>query len=108
MGWDPEKNVLLVPTYADAKTLASRTQNAFQSLIPVEIPRTWSVTMDTSNRLSFQLSCQFRFKMSGSLTYIFGLVIPSDGWITSPALKTSGLSNDKSVLVAPQECRAAC
>jgi hypothetical protein len=43
--------------------------------------------------------------MSGSLAYIFGLVIPSDGWITSPALKTSGLSSDKSVLIAPQECR---
>ena len=43
--------------------------------------------------------------MSVSLAYIFGLVIPSDGWITSPALKTSGLSNDKSVIVAPQECR---
>ena len=108
MGWGVEKYAVLTPNYADAKTLAIRTESAFQALIPVELPLRWSVLVDTSNKFSFQLNCQFRLKMAASLAYIFGLVISSDGWITSPALKSSGLTNDKSVLIAQEDYQVEC
>jgi len=103
MGWGVEKYAVLTPNHADAPTLAIRAESAFQALIPIEIPLRWSVLVDTTNRFSFQLNCQFRFKMAASLAYIFGLVMSSDGWITSPALKSSGLTNDKSVVTAQED-----
>jgi Mg2+ and Co2+ transporter CorA len=105
MGWGHEKYALLPPTFADANTLAVRTTSAFQATIPVEIPLKWAVLVDTTNRFSFQLNCQFRLKMPASLAYVFGLVAALDGWITSPALKSSGLTNDKSVLTGKEDYR---
>jgi len=105
MGWALEEYTLLAPTFANATQLAVRAESVLQALIPVEIPLKWSVLVDITGRFSFQLNCQFRLRMSASLAYVFGLVIASDGWITSPALKSSGLANDKSVLTAREDYR---
>ena len=105
MGWGPEKYALVAPTFANARTLAMRTTSAFQATVPIEIPLKWAVLVDTTNKFSFQLNCQFRLRMPASLAYVFGLVAASDGWITSPALKSSGLTNDKSVLTGKEDYR---
>ena len=105
MGWGPEKYAFLTPTYADAKALSIRTEAAFQALIPIELPLRWRIFVDTSNRFSFSLNCQFRLKMSASMAFIYGLVAASDGWITSPAIMSSGIANEKSVLSAQGDFR---
>lgn len=104
-GWEPELYALLPPMSCSPAQLAIRTESALQGQIPIEVPMRFQILCDTKDVLTFVLNRQFRLKMSASLTYIFGFVMASDGWVTSPPIKNIGLTDDRSMLDAPYPCK---
>lgn len=101
LDWEMERYAVVTPMAYRAEQLANRLQRCFQDLLPVELGLRFIVTNTGDDHFRFTLNRQFRLKMPPSLAYSLGLVRSSGGWVISPPIKNVGLSDDKSVILAP-------
>ena len=102
--WEEPKEAVLPVMHYDAVQLANRTQGCLQYCLPLNSPLRWNVFVQ-DDRFTFALSRRFRVRMAASLAYAYGLILDSEGWVTSPDLQAVGGAHQKSILVAPQPHR---